>query len=369
MNFHFVKNILPHRRDDAEDAEETEFFPDDEEAEFFLDIENNGRDFENGRFLNSVEQLSEEDVELSATTVRKTPSDLPRKIAFAFFSVTFILSCAMLIQNLVSKYKAAQIYDRLEEEFFSAGFQFDVTDAQPVDEGEVGRLKADVELSGMATMSENLEKLHSEDDSETEIEKKEYNEELEKMRAGLASLAQINPDIYGWITVEGTAINYPLVQGEDNDYYLSHAYTGDYLPEGSIFVDYHNSKSITKNYNTVFYGHNITTGAMFHDVTKFFKDSYMNGAYIYVYTYDGVYIYEPFSVYESRYDYNYFKTGFTGAEDFIAFAEEVRDNSAVAKKDVSFGENDRLLTLSTCTNGVYTQRYALHARLIKTITD
>lgn len=359
MNLNYIKNIFSRNR--ADDATE---------SEFDLNLADAEHNYENGRFLNSVEQLSEEDIELSpAAAPKKKSTDIPRKIMFFFFSAVFVVSCVMLVQNLISKHKAMQIYNQLEQEFFSSGFNFDITSAELPDDGEVSRLLEDTEISSMSSMTENIEKLNSGAETDSVVEKKEYNEELEKMRAGLTSLAQINPDIYGWISIEGTEINYPIVQGEDNDYYLNHAYTGDYLPEGSIFVDYRNNESITKNYNTVIYGHNITTGAMFHDVTKFFRDQYMNGVYIYVYTYDGVYIYEPFSVYESRYDYNYFKTGFTGSEDFISFAEEMRDNSAVEKKDITFGENDRIITLSTCTNGAYTQRYALHARLIKTITD
>jgi len=362
MIFSRIKNIFSQKRD-----------KDSPDPEFELDLSDafSPNRYDNGRFLNSVEELSPEDIELSpAAAAKKEPNDIPRKIMFVFFSAVFVISCVMLVQNLISKHKAMQIYSQLEEEFFSSGFQFDITSAQLPDDGEVSRLALDTEIGTMATWSENMERLDAaEEETEAEPEKKEYNEELEKMRAGLASLARINPDIYGWITVEGTQINYPIVQGEDNDYYLNHAYTGDFLPEGSIFADYRNNESITKNYNTVIYGHNITTGAMFHDVTKFAKDEYMNGVYIYIYTNDGVYIYEPFSFYESRYDYNYFKTGFTGFDDFLHFAEEVRDNSAATKKDISFGKNDRLLTLSTCTNGYYTQRYALHARLIRTITD
>jgi len=365
MNLRNIKNIFSKKQKNSDD-----------ETNFNFEFCEDSHDFSNGRFINSVEQLSEDDIELSpavaaaeSAAAKKKLADIPRKILFLFFSIMFVVSCGMLIQNLILKQKALDIYNKLEEEFFSSGFNFDINSAEFADDGEVSRLAADSEISQINKMSELIEKMDSDDLTEKTEPKKEYNEELEKMRAGLASLSQINPDIYGWISIEGTRINYPLVQGEDNDYYLDHAYTGDYLPEGSIFVDYNNNSSIMKNYNTVIYGHNIKSGSMFHDVTQFFSDKYMNGVYIYVYTFDGVYIYEPFSIYESRYDYNYFRTGFTGGEEFVKFAEEVRDNSAFDKKSTEFNETDRLLTLSTCTNGFYTQRYALHAKLIKTITD
>lgn len=330
---------------------------------------------DNGVFLNSLDELSEDDISLNEAAQRSakaSPAEILRRLMFWTCLIIFIISCFSLVQNLIAKQRAAEIYTKLEEEFFnSQGFTFDLANAFRPDEGEVKYLAEDTESPVTIDMTTAMNSAESSELSEitaTTPEKKQYNEELEKMRAGLASLAQINPDIYGWITIEGTEINYPLVQGEDNDYYLDHAYTGDFLPVGSIFVDYRCDESITKNFNTVIYGHNITSGAMFHDVTKFFRDSYFNDTKIYIYTMDGVFVYEPFSVYETRYDYNYFRTGFRSADDFISFAEEMRDNSQ-KKKDVSFTENDRIITLSTCTNGAYYARYALHAKLIKTILD
>jgi len=350
------------------------FFPQEneeaEETELSLDLSQTEETLENGVFLNSVEQLTEEDIDAPAEAVSKKGSDpveIIRKFFVLAFSAVFLISCGMLVKSVLTKYKAAQIYNQLEAEFFGAGFNFDINNIEIEDDSAISRLSADGGSAALKTWADVLAGAGSE--PEDVGTKKEYNEELEKMRAGLASLARINPDIYGWITVEGTQINYPLVQGVDNDYYLDHAYTGDFLPEGSIFVDYRNNESIADNYNTVFYGHNLTSGGMFHDVTKFARDEYMSGKLIYVYTYDGVFIYEPFSFYESRFDYNYFKTGFKSEGEFIAFAEEVQGNTASLKKNLSFTGEDRLLTLSTCTNGYYTQRYAMHARLIDSITD
>jgi len=358
MNLKELKNRL------LKTAEESDL-----EEELSLDFPPVDNSFENGRFLNSVEQLTEEDIDTAKESARheKLPfGEIVRKLLLLAFSAVFLVSCGLLIKNIMSKYKAIEIYNQLEEEFFGAGFNFDITNVELVDDGAVSRLST---AKTMTTLRPWTVLMSNSGDQPEGGEKKEYNEELEKMRAGLASLARINSDIYGWITVEGTQINYPLVQGLDNAYYLDHAYTGVYLPEGSIFVDYRNKDCPANNYNTVFYGHNLTSGGMFHDVTKFAKEEYMNEKLIYVYTYDGVFIYEPFSFYESRFDYQYFQTGFSDDEAFVNFASEVQNNSAVASKNIVFTKNDRLLTLSTCTNGYYTQRYALHARLIDSITD
>ncbi|MBQ4354736.1 MAG: class B sortase [Clostridia bacterium] len=341
-------------------------------AELQMEHGETDADFKSGLFINSLDHLTEDDIVMNETAEkmsRTSPLEWIRRVLFVFFAGMFVVSCVLLVDNLIDKQKSAAIYDQLQGEFFSSGFSFDPSMAFNPEEGAVSYLTADTTLMVTPCMTDIMNGIEMEQPINAVVQK-EYNEELVKMRAGLASLRQINEDLYGWISVEGTTINYPIVQGEDNDYYLDHAYTGDYLPNGSIFADYRNHTSITKNYNTVLYGHNITSGAMFHDVTKFFKDEYFEGVYINVYTDDGIFIYEPFSVYETRYDYNYFKTGFTSAENFIAFAEQMRDNSSMkSKADMTFTERDRILTLSTCTNGAYYARYALHAKLVKTILD
>lgn len=284
-----------------------------------------------------------------------------RRTLAVVFAIGFFVGSGMLVYDALQKHRSRQLYEDLQDTFSSSGFDYVTEDTR----AEVTGLKKDETLDTMPAIT---------DTPDTEKTKawpaEEYREELAEMRQGLASLRQINEDLYGWIFVEGTAIDYPMVQGENNEYYLNHAYSGEWLVNGAIFVDYRCSSSVKDNYNTVVYGHNITTGAMFHDVTKFLSQDVFDETYIYVYTEEGIYVYEPFSVYETRYDYDYFRTDFSSGEEFVAFAEEVRDNSEIrSKANVTFDENDRILTLSTCTNGAFYARYALHARLIGIVED
>ncbi len=379
----FLKKLKLHKSNDNDS---------DYLGELSIDVTGSDDNFKSGSFLNSLENLSEEDIEINdaALNKRRLPMfEVFRKFMFYFFITMFILSCTMLVQNFLDRKKGQEIYKQLEQEFFTDGFTVEAVSAFQPEPGEVPYLEEDEEETALTTLTEAIEEIDTavvqeaiETASEAVVEKveehiehieqkpeeEEYNLDLEKIRANLASMQKTNPDLYGWISVAGTNINYPLVQGDDNDYYLEHAYTGDYLPVGSIFVDYRCNTSITKNYNTVIYGHNVMNGTMFHDVEKFRNDEYFNDVDIVIYTMDGIYYYEPFSFYESRYDYMYFRTGFTSNKDFLEFAEEVRDNGT-KKKDIEFTEKDRLLTLSTCTNGYYTQRYALHCRLVKTILE
>ena len=366
-------DFFKHKHTDPEqDANDP--LTDEEDFSFDVSDDRTDTDYSGGLFANSLDELGEDDIPLSdAALVKERVSvfEIIRRVLFWFFLIAFLASSFYLVRNLIQKQRGKQIYSQLQEEFFSTGFSFDVSDAFRDNPSETPGVTEDQSQRTIRTMTELLESQDSGEDEE-QLEQlsagQSYNEELEKMRAGLQALQRKNPDIYGWISIEGTNINYPITQSDDNAYYLDHAANGDFNPFGSVFADYRCDRSITRNYNTVFYGHNIINGAMFHDVTKFFNDDYFDNVKIYVFTIDGIYVYEPFSIYEARYDYQYFQVGFKTADRFIEFAEEMRDNSA-KKKDVTFTERDRILTLSTCTNGPYTQRYALHAKLIRTILD
>ncbi|MBR2539457.1 MAG: class B sortase [Mogibacterium sp.] len=81
------------------------------------------------------------------------------------------------------------------------------------------------------------------------------------------ALREINPDIVGWIYYEGTKINYPIVQGDDNDYYLHVAFENTWAAAGSIFVDAITEEPF-KQFNTIVYGHHMKDGTMFGDLGK-----------------------------------------------------------------------------------------------------
>lgn len=79
---------------------------------------------------------------------------------------------------------------------------------------------------------------------------------------------EVNPDIIGWLSIENTRIDYPVVLAADNDYYLRLNIHQEYAYAGSIFMDYRNGREFA-NFNTIIYGHNMKNGAMMGDLTKF----------------------------------------------------------------------------------------------------
>jgi len=92
--------------------------------------------------------------------------------------------------------------------------------------------------------------------------------DLETLSLNWTALQEINPDIIAWIIVPGTSINYPIVQGKDNKYYLDHLFDADSSGNGTIFLDYEGKASMDAR-NNIVYGHNMMDGSMFNDLLQF----------------------------------------------------------------------------------------------------
>ncbi len=170
------------------------------------------------------------------------------------------------------------------------------------------------------------------------------------------------PDVYGWIIFTGTkapgvgtdgrGIDYPIMQGEDNFYYLEHDYRGREARAGSIFADFSLSRNHEENYNTLIYGHNMGNGSMFRAIKLWYEKPNRNtlaeSMQIEIYTKDAVYVYELFSAYRSD-DFNFDKTQFKDSEDYLAYLREVEKRSVLGKK-VPYSAQSKICTLVTCTN-------------------
>ena len=187
-----------------------------------------------------------------------------------------------------------------------------------------------------------------------------------RILAKLEELRAVNPDIIGWIKVEGTEINYPLVLGDDNEYYLDHAYNGEYLRSGTIFADYRCSRaSIYDNRNTVLYGHNMASGDMFAIVNTYEKHPEILTSLIYIYGFDGIYVYEPFAMLETNSSFYYFQVRFGSDSEFGNFLNKMLEAATWKKEGVELTPDDKILSLSTCSTHTVTGRKCLQARLIR----
>lgn len=87
-------------------------------------------------------------------------------------------------------------------------------------------------------------------------------------------LKRLNPNIVGWIRIDDTNINYPVLQTNDNTYYLSRNYRNEFAVAGSIFLDYRDD--MLEDDFLIIYGHRMSYGKMFSDVTKYAEQGYFN---------------------------------------------------------------------------------------------
>jgi sortase B len=171
----------------------------------------------------------------------------------------------------------------------------------------------------------------------------DYSSDIEKLKA-------INPDYYGWIKVSGTNIDYPVVQGEDNDFYLTNDFNKEQHRAGAIFCDYRNDRDVSKNRNTIIYGHNMLDGSMFSALEKNYRNEeiFQNGI-IELITENAVYYYKVFSVRETAPASGYIQVDFDSDEKYIEFLYAQKELS-LFQNDIIFDENSRIITLSTCVN-------------------
>ena len=184
----------------------------------------------------------------------------------------------------------------------------------------------------------------------------------EMAQINLAALREANLDVVGWIRIPDTKIDYPLMQGEDNDFYLKHTWDKQPNSVGSIFLEHLNSSDLT-DYNTIVYGHNMKNGLMFGDLPDFsIQKHWQTHPYVYLLTDAGVYRYEIFAFYLAEVDsltYSMNPAQDITKTDFL--------NLAMEKNRIQTGIEpaltDRILTLSTCSGGSYANRYVVQARL------
>lgn len=180
----------------------------------------------------------------------------------------------------------------------------------------------------------------------------------------LAALQEVNADVLGWILIPGTKINYPVLQGEDNDYYLEHTWKKEANYMGSIFLECGNSPDFT-DYNTVIYGHNLRSGAMFTAVRQYMNQKfYQEHPHVYLVTEEGIFRYDIFSSYLAALDgltYGMVMNQETTRQSFLDYALE----KSVIETSVVPAVTDSVITLSTCSGRGYSSRWVVHARLEK----
>ena len=187
---------------------------------------------------------------------------------------------------------------------------------------------------------------------------RDTKEDSENMSDATKNLSSINSDYKFWINVEGTNIDYPVVQGSDNDFYLNHDFNKNYLPAGSIFLDYRND--FETDSNSVIYGHHMRNSTMFGQMEKFKdKDFFADNKIITLKTDDTTYKYEIFAIGVYDADFGYNDVSFSDEEDFNNFLNKILDKSMYSRDIVS--SKNQIITLSTCSYEYDNARTAIFA--------
>lgn len=179
-------------------------------------------------------------------------------------------------------------------------------------------------------------------------------------------LKEENEDIIGWIMVDGTIIDYPILYDDTyNLYYLSHNYSGTATGYGSIFVLSENADDFS-DFNTVIYGHNMLDGQMFAQLHKFRgKDFFDSHGQIILYTPDRKLTYQVFAAYRTDNLNIIVNNDFSTEELREAYLERIYTHTdfALFKPEYAVTASDRIVTLSTCI-GNPDYRYVVQGVLV-----
>ena len=196
----------------------------------------------------------------------------------------------------------------------------------------------------------------------------ELNEETERMLQVKELQAQ-NADIVGWLEIENTNINYPVLQGTDNSYYMTHNYKKEKSKNGSIFLDTNYNWNIPSN-NLLIYGHNLGNGMMFQELLKYEKESfYQEHPVIRFTTAEEDAEYEIISAFKSRVYHKseknvfryYFFLNNESEEEYNQFVKNAK-NASIYPIDATANYGNQLITLSTCSYYVEDGRFAVVGR-------
>ncbi len=172
------------------------------------------------------------------------------------------------------------------------------------------------------------------------------------------------PDVVAWIRSEGTPLNYPIVQGRDNDFYLSHLPDGSKNGLGSIFMDFR-SQAVFTDPNTLIYGHETKSGSMFGSL-KQYRDPqfYLDHPTLSIYTQEKDYTLQLIAGYVVNSTYEVPPMAFLGEEEFSAYITDIQ-NRSVFSAQVPVNMEDRLVSLCTCDYSVKNGRLVLVGKLVE----
>ena len=234
---------------------------------------------------------------------------------------------------------------------------------------EESNLLNTIKIEGNTTINEvkeNDEKMYT-NEMVVEIPKKE-NERIVKVK----KLKEENSDIVGWLEIKDTNINYPVLQGKDNQYYMTHNYKKEKSKNGSIFLTKDYDWNIPSS-NLLIYGHNLNNGTMFQELLKYEKQSFYEKHPVIRFTTEKEDAeFEIISVFKSRVYYKseknvfryYYFVNARNEEEYNEFVKNAK-KEALYNIEATAKYGEQLITLSTCSYHVEDGRFAVVAKKVK----
>ena len=180
-------------------------------------------------------------------------------------------------------------------------------------------------------------------------------------------LRQINPDVLGWVTIPNTIISYPVLQTDNNEYYLNHTWQRESSIVGAVFMECRSSAELT-DFNTIIYGHNMRDKSMFGTMSDYLEQEHWKAhPSVYLLCGNGAYRYDIFAAFEADVEGPVYQKLNMDAEERGAFIAECLEMSEIDTGLVPTAD-DQILTLSTCTGRGYANRWAVLAVLAESYT-
>ena len=203
----------------------------------------------------------------------------------------------------------------------------------------------------------------------------EYKQDVideNKRMSKLDELRKQNSDIIGWLEIEGTSINYPVLQGDNDTYYMNHNYKKQKSKNGSIFLTSEYDWNIPSS-NLLIFGHNMNNGTMFQELLKYENESfYKKHPKIRFTTINGDSEYEIISAFKSRVYYKsekdvfryYYFVNANNEQEYDDFVKNAK-KASLYNIDATAKYGEQLITLSTCSYHVKDGRFAVIAKKIE----
>ena len=277
---------------------------------------------------------------------KKSPSNIILNSLIIIFTLLIIFFVFMLIKETIPYVQSRKEYNELQQ------FILPEEDAVKPDTIIVGNLGDAEEVEAGESSTDNSE--DNTEETEGSLEEKVMREATCPMTVDFEALWKINPDVKGWIYLEALGITYPVVKGETNDDYIYTSVKGTANSGGSIFMDYRNSDNFSDPH-TLIYGHNMKDGSMFGKLKKLYDQDFVDEwdapLCFWIITPEAKYRYDIFSIHTvSATGETY--TLFIGQGDVVAaYINKMARQTGVALPQRVYNDNDKVITLSTCTSG------------------